>query len=108
MLRENWFDATAATIAVTALPDDSNLFVGNSLPVRHVDQFALPDRKRIHVYGNRGASGIDGLISSALGVAAADRSRPMLLLIGDVSFFHDMNGLLAVNKHRLDNVTVCC
>ena len=106
LLRENWFDVAAATTAVTALPDDSNLFVGNSLPVRHVDQFAQPDTKRIHVYGNRGTSGIDGLISSALGVASADRSRPMLLLIGDVSFYHDMNGLLAVNKHGLDNVIV--
>ncbi len=106
LLRESWFDAAAAATAVTALPDDSNLFVGNSLPVRHVDQFAQPDTKRIHVYGNRGASGIDGVLSSALGVAAAERSRPMLLLIGDVSFYHDMNGLLAVFKHGLDNVTV--
>ena len=106
LLRESWFDAAAAATAVTALPDDGNLFVGNSLPVRHVDQFARPNTKRIHVYGNRGASGIDGVMSSALGVAAAEPSRPMLLLIGDVSFYHDMNGLLAVNKHRLDNVTV--
>jgi len=106
MLRQSWFDAAAAATAVAALPDDSNLFVGNSLPVRHVDQFAQPDLKRIHVFGNRGASGIDGVVSSALGVAAAERSRPMLLLIGDVSFYHDMNGLLAVSKFGLDNVTV--
>ncbi len=105
-LRENWFDAAAVAAAVSALPNDSSLFVGNSLPVRHVDQFARPNRKRIHVYGNRGASGIDGIVSSALGAAAADRTRPMLLLIGDVSFYHDMNGLLAVNRHGLDNVTV--
>ncbi len=106
LLRESWFDAAAAATAVTALPDDGNLFVGNSLPVRHVDQFAQPETKKIHVYGNRGASGIDGVMSSALGVAAAERGRPMLLLIGDVSFYHDMNGLLAVNKHGLDNVTM--
>ncbi|MXZ22453.1 MAG: 2-succinyl-5-enolpyruvyl-6-hydroxy-3-cyclohexene-1-carboxylic-acid synthase [Caldilineaceae bacterium SB0665_bin_25] len=106
LLRESWFDAAAAATAVKALPDDGNLFVGNSLPVRHVDQFVQPDTRRIHVYGNRGASGIDGVLSSALGVAAAERSKPMLLLIGDVSFYHDMNGLHAVNKHGLDNVTV--
>ncbi|MYC94334.1 MAG: 2-succinyl-5-enolpyruvyl-6-hydroxy-3-cyclohexene-1-carboxylic-acid synthase [Caldilineaceae bacterium SB0661_bin_32] len=105
-LRESWSDAAAAATAVKSLPDDSNLFVGNSLPVRHVDQFAQPDTRRIHVYGNRGASGIDGVLSSALGVAAAERNRPMLLLIGDVSFYHDMNGLLAVNRHELDNVSV--
>lgn len=105
-LQASWLDAAAAATAVTALPDDGNLFVGNSLPVRHVDQFAQPDTKRVHVYGNRGASGIDGVMSSALGVAAAERNRPMLLLIGDVSSYHDMNGLLAVNRYGLDNVTV--
>ena len=105
-LQENWFDASAVSAAVSALPDDSSLFVGNSLPVRHVDQFAPPDGMRIDSYGNRGASGIDGIVSSALGVAAADRARPMLLIIGDVSFYHDMNGLLAANRFGLDNVTI--
>lgn len=105
-LQESWFDAAAVSTVFSALPSSVNLFVGNSLPVRHVDQFARPDRRQIKVCGNRGASGIDGLVSSALGVAAADRATPMLLLIGDVSFYHDMNGLLAVRKHRLDNVTI--
>ena len=105
-LQETWFDAAAVTTVVDALPANGSLFLGNSLPVRHVDQFARPARKQIHVYGNRGASGIDGVVSSALGAAAADRSTPMLLLIGDVSFYHDMNGLLAVRKHGLDNVTI--
>ena len=105
-LQETWFDAAAVATVVDSLPANGSLFLGNSLPVRHVDQFARPARKQIHVYGNRGASGIDGVVSSALGAAAADRSTPMLLLIGDVSFYHDMNGLLAVRKHGLDNVTI--
>ena len=105
-LRETWFDAAAVAAVVDALPPGANLFLGNSLPVRHVDQFARPDQNQLHVYGNRGASGIDGLVSSALGVAAADRAAPVVLLIGDISFYHDMNGLLAVRKHRLDNVTI--
>ena len=105
-LRENWFDVSAVVAAVKAMPDDSNLFVGNSLPVRHLDQFCRPDRRRIRVYGNRGASGIDGIVSSALGAAAADPTRPTLLIIGDVSFYHDMNGLLAIKRHGLENVTV--
>ncbi len=105
-LQENWFDVCAVAAAVDVLPDDCNLFVGNSLPVRHVDQFSRPDGRRIRVYGNRGASGIDGIASSALGAAAADRAIPTLLIIGDVSFYHDMNGLLAVKRHGLENVTV--
>ncbi len=105
-LREAWFDAAAVAAVVDALPPGANLFLGNSLPVRHVDQFAQPDRKQLRLFGNRGASGIDGIVSSALGVAAADRAAPLLLLIGDISFYHDMNGLLAVRKHGLDNVTI--
>ena len=105
-VRENWFDVSAVAAAMSALPDGGRLFVGNSLPVRHVDQFAPPCRKRVEVYGNRGASGIDGIVSSALGAAAADRARPMLLIVGDVSFYHDMNGLLAVDRHCLGNVTI--
>ncbi len=105
-VREHWFDVSAVAAAMSALPDGSSLFVGNSLPVRHVDQFARPNSRRIHVYGNRGASGIDGVVSSALGVAAADRDRPMLLIVGDVSLYHDMNGLLAADRQGLGNVTV--
>ena len=105
-VQENWFDVAAVIAAVEALPNDSNLFVGNSLPVRHLDQFSRPHGKRLSVYGNRGASGIDGIVSSALGAAAADRSRPMLLIIGDVSFYHDMNGLLAIKRQGLENVTI--
>ena len=51
--------------------------------------------KKITVYSNRGASGIDGVISSALGMCTENRNSNSLLLIGDLSFYHDMNGLLA-------------
>lgn len=105
-LHEEWFDVAAVAALVEALPDDCNLFLGNSLPIRHVDQFAAPSAKRLQVYGNRGASGIDGVTSSALGVAAADRSRPTVLLIGDIAFYHDLNGLLAVKQQNLTNVTI--
>ena len=105
-LKDHWFDACAIPQIMDALPSVANLFLGNSLPVRHVDQFARPNRKQINVFGNRGASGIDGVVSSALGVAAADPSTPILLLIGDVSFYHDLNGLLAVRQHDLGNITI--
>ena len=54
-----------------------------------------PNSKKIHIYSNRGASGIDGIISSALGMCNNSNNKNSLLLIGDVSFYHDMNGLLA-------------
>lgn len=74
-----------------AIPDGSNLFVGNSMPIRDVDSFFMSTPKRIQIMANRGANGIDGVISTALGVAATGRKTTLLL--GDVSFFHDLNGL---------------
>ncbi len=105
-LQQHRFDACVIPEILESLPAGANLFAGNSLPIRHVDQFGGPMRKQVHVFGNRGASGIDGVVSSALGVAAADRSSPLLLLIGDVSFYHDLNGLLAISRFGLDNVTI--
>ncbi|MEP6508631.1 MAG: thiamine pyrophosphate-binding protein, partial [Gemmatimonadales bacterium] len=57
------------------------------------------------VLSNRGANGIDGVVSSALGAAAANRESnggPLVLVIGDLALYHDMNGLLASKLHALD------
>jgi 2-succinyl-5-enolpyruvyl-6-hydroxy-3-cyclohexene-1-carboxylate synthase len=81
-----------------------NLVIGNSLPVRHLDAFGRPSAKKIRPFGNRGASGIDGVVSTACGIATADPDIPMILIIGDVSFYHDMNGLLAARE--LPNLTI--
>nr|MBP8125746.1 2-succinyl-5-enolpyruvyl-6-hydroxy-3-cyclohexene-1-carboxylic-acid synthase [Caldilineaceae bacterium] len=105
-LAAEFFDAAALVSVVDTLPDGANLVVGNSLPIRHLDQFGQPQAKTVYVFGNRGASGIDGVVSTALGVAAADPSVPTVLLIGDISFYHDLNGLLAVGQHQLTNVTI--
>ncbi len=95
-----FFDGVAVADLVASLPAGAILFVANSLPIRHVDQFARPRREPLQVYANRGASGIDGNISTALGMAAV-QERPVTLLIGDIAFYHDMNGLLAVRDHAL-------
>jgi 2-succinyl-5-enolpyruvyl-6-hydroxy-3-cyclohexene-1-carboxylate synthase len=104
-LNETWFDGAAVAEVVDALPEGANLFMGNSLPIRHLDQFGAPTAKRFRVFGNRGASGIDGNVSSALGVAAAFPHIPLVAIIGDITFYHDLNGLLAVKQHQLNNVT---
>ena len=93
-----FFDGLAVYDAVRLLPEDTTLFVGNSLPVRHLDQFGMPQDKRIYTYANRGASGIDGNISTALGTGAAKPDQPLVAIVGDVTFYHDMNGLLAVQR----------
>ncbi len=101
-----YFDGAVLADVVDCLPEDSALFVGNSLPVRHLDQFARPAHKRIRVFANRGASGIDGVVSSALGAAAARPDQPLALVIGDLSFYHDMNGLLAARRSGIQNITI--
>lgn len=84
----------AVRLAVEALPEGGLLILGNSMPVRDVDLY-LPARARgIGVLSQRGVAGIDGLIAGAAGAAGA-AGRPALLLLGDVSFQHDVGGLAA-------------
>ncbi len=88
------------------LPDGSMLYVGNSMPMRDLDTFLGCTRQRIHIMGNRGANGIDGVVSSALGASAgAGQDKATVLVLGDLSFFHDLNGLLAARLHGL-NLTI--
>ena len=88
-----------------ALPAGATIFAGNSMPVRDVDSFLASDGKPLVVASNRGANGIDGVVSSALGHAAAG-DGPVALLIGDVSLFHDLNGLWAGMRHGIDLTVV--
>jgi len=74
------------------LPEPGVLYVGNSMPIRDLDTFVPSHPRRIRVLANRGASGIDGLVSSALGASAAS-DAPLLLVAGDLSFHHDLNAL---------------
>ena len=86
------------------LPDGATLYVGNSMPVRDLDTFFASTGRALRFMANRGANGIDGVLSSALG-AGASAEGPIVLVIGDLSFYHDMNGLLAARRHHL-NATI--
>lgn len=88
--------AAMASLAA-ALPEDTLLFLGNSLPVRNADAFCRARTARFDVMSQRGASGIDGLISGAAGAASAV-DRPVALVLGDVSFLHDIGGLAAARS----------
>jgi 2-succinyl-5-enolpyruvyl-6-hydroxy-3-cyclohexene-1-carboxylate synthase len=87
----------AVRAALEAIPRGGLLVVGNSLPVREVDAFVRASGRGIGVVCQRGANGIDGVISGAAGTAHASR-KPTLLLVGDVSFVHDLGGLVAARR----------
>ncbi len=84
----------AVRAAVREVPSGGFLAVGNSLPVRELDLFCPSTDRRIPVLSHRGASGIDGGVSAAAG-AVSESGCPAVLLIGDVSFQHDIGGLAA-------------
>jgi 2-succinyl-5-enolpyruvyl-6-hydroxy-3-cyclohexene-1-carboxylate synthase len=87
------------------LPEGALVYAGNSMPVRDFDSFWPVDSRERTILGNRGTSGIDGVVSSALGAGAAG-GGPVVLVIGDISFYHDLNGLLAARRHGLDLLVV--
>jgi len=83
------------------LPSGSDLITGSSMPIRDVDTFFRKTNKDIAIFANRGTNGIDGVVSTAFGVQTT-RKRPAWLLIGDLSFLHDVNGLIVTRFHEFD------
>ena len=91
--------AVARTV-MAAAPTGSLLFVGSSMPIRDIDAFGSPRPTTITILANRGASGIDGTISTALGATAAE-GRPGIVLIGDVAALHDLSALADAVRLRI-------
>ncbi|WP_217589123.1 2-succinyl-5-enolpyruvyl-6-hydroxy-3-cyclohexene-1-carboxylic-acid synthase [Lentibacillus saliphilus] len=100
---ETLTEGDAVNVLVEAVPENETVYVGNSMAVRDLDTFLINNTKQLNILANRGANGIDGMLSSGLGAAAS--GQHVTLLLGDLSFYHDMNGLLAA-KHYPLNMTV--
>ncbi|WP_422122839.1 2-succinyl-5-enolpyruvyl-6-hydroxy-3-cyclohexene-1-carboxylic-acid synthase [Planococcus sp. X10-3] len=81
--------------------DQCDLIVSSSMPIRDTDTYFKSTARDIMIYANRGANGIDGVVSTAFGVQAV-KKRPAFLFIGDLSFLHDMNGLIASKMQETD------
>ena len=85
------------------IPDNSQVLVANSMTVRDFDYFWFSGESDAVLYGNRGVNGIDGTVSTALGLAT--NGQPTYLVTGDLSLFHDLNGLAVAKTHNL-NLTI--
>lgn len=85
------------------IPDNSQLLVANSMTIRDFDYFWFSGESDAVLYGNRGVNGIDGTVSTALGLAT--NGQPTYLVTGDLSLFHDLNGLAVAKTHNL-NLTI--
>jgi len=94
----------AARSLLEALPTGARLVASSSMPIRDLE-WCCTGGHAVEVHANRGANGIDGVVSTAVGVAVAS-GEPTGLLIGDVAFLHDVNGLLGAARRGIDLVAV--
>ncbi len=94
------FEGKVARSLIEILPDKANLFIGNSTLPRDVDFFSGKNGKRLKIYSSRGASGIDGIISAAAGVASKSKEKTFLY-VGDLSFFYDLTFLYYLKEYEI-------
>ncbi len=87
------------------LPDNSHLVISNSMPVRDLDYFSPQTEKKIIVHSNRGASGIDGVLSTSLGIQKA-LNKPTALITGDMAFYYDISALLTAERFKIPLVVI--
>ncbi len=90
------FEGSVSAILSHSLPSGSSFFVSNSMPPRDMEFFWNSNDRGMEIYSSRGANGIDGILSTALGVA--HRGKPTYLLTGDLALLHDSNGGLISKK----------
>lgn len=93
---DNLLESKIAWLLSQTLPPETPLFIANSMPVRDVEYFWQPNHSGIRPFFNRGANGIDGTLSTALGIA--HRHQSSVMLTGDLALLHDTNAFLIRNK----------
>lgn len=90
---------------IKIIPVNSNLFISNSLPIRDFDYFVSKKMNNIKVFTNRGASGIDGIISTASGIASQSNERTFLV-IGDLAFYHNLSALATLKELEIPLIII--
>lgn len=98
-------EPSIARCLVEYAPEHSNLFASTSMPVRDIEWYGKP-RTNIHVHANRGLSGLEGLISTAAGIASSFPERSNLMMVGDLGFLYDINSLWALDDTSNCRLTI--
>jgi 2-succinyl-5-enolpyruvyl-6-hydroxy-3-cyclohexene-1-carboxylate synthase len=96
LARSTWCEPHLLADLLAALPEGDGLFCANSMPIRQLDTWSGSRATALRVFGNRGASGIDGQSSTLAGLNAS--GVPTTGLLGDLSFLHDLSGLLLLRQ----------
>jgi 2-succinyl-5-enolpyruvyl-6-hydroxy-3-cyclohexene-1-carboxylate synthase len=99
----DFFEGKVAWLLSQTLPEGTPLFISSSMPVRDVEFFWQPNDRHIRPFFNRGANGIDGSLSTALGIA--HRDQPAVMLTGDLALLHDTNGFL-IRSYLVGHLTI--
>ncbi len=99
------FEARIYHELVPLLPEGTHLMVSNSMPVRDFDYFAPAVSNAVRLHFNRGASGIDGILSTAFGIAA-ENETPTVLVTGDLAFYHDQTALLLYRRYHIPLIII--
>lgn len=94
-------EMSASRMVHDMMRESGHLFVSNSMSIRYLDRFMTPRSTSYSLLGNRGVNGIDGVVSTALGVVAYTPHEQHVLLVGDLTLYHDMNGLMMAKKYQL-------
>lgn len=98
-----WSEQLVAREIASAIPDETSLFISSSRPIREIEGFARA-RSGVETFANRGLAGIDGNISTALGIAS---QRPATIaVLGDLSFLHDLTGLIQKEAINLKIIVI--
>jgi len=92
-------------LIVTRIPDEESLFLGNSIAIRAFDAVQFPSGKTVEIITNRGVSGIEGNLATAIGYAEASHHR-ITAVIGDISLLHDLNSLMLINTSQVPIILI--
>lgn len=98
-------ECKVSEVVLNCIGSNSSIMLSNSMPIRDFDYFTSISSSNLNIFFNRGASGIDGITSTALGIASADKN-PVILITGDLAFYYDLNSLLLSVQNKIPLIVI--